>query len=361
MILSLDILWSLLSFALVLGAIPLAAKFARRVGLVDHPDQRKQHDGHIPLIGGLVVIPVFFAIGLLSGLMDIAIYLPLIIGAGLLLVTGVYDDRFQMSAKLKFGVQILAAFIIMQFGGAKILTLGNLFGMGEIELYFTAEVFTLICIVLLVNAVNLMDGLDGLAGGKCAIMFGGLMVVCAVSGAHELFWTLSILVAALCGFLVYNMRSPLRKKASVFMGDAGALALGLVLAWFVIALAQDGTQANVNAMITPISAAWIVGFCIMDAVVQFIRRILNGQNPFYADRGHFHHHLVDAGLSPARASVVIFIVTVVFGVIGVLPLYFHFSLTILAVLWIIVFAIHLILSLKQGVYKALIAAVISRS
>jgi len=182
-------LWPLLSFAAVVVAIPFAAKIARRAGLVDHPGGRKQHDGAIPLIGGLVIIPVFFSVGVFSGLMSASEYGALMMGAALLLLTGLYDDRYQINPKLKFAVQIIAAIIIMQFGGARIVTLGDLFGLGEIELYYMEEIFTVFCIVLLVNAVNLMDGLDGLAGGKCAIMFGGLLVAC-VGMRGRLHWGL---------------------------------------------------------------------------------------------------------------------------------------------------------------------------
>ena len=353
-------LWPLLSFAAVVVAIPFAAKIARRAGLVDHPGGRKQHDGAIPLIGGLVIIPVFFSVGVFSGLMSASEYGALMMGAALLLLTGLYDDRYQINPKLKFAVQIIAAIIIMQFGGARIVTLGDLFGLGEIELYYMEEIFTVFCIVLLVNAVNLMDGLDGLAGGKCAIMFGGLLVACVAAGAWSLVLLLAVLIAAICGFLVYNMRHPWRAKASIFMGDAGALALGLILAWFTIHLAQDGGVSSEAAIIAPISAAWIIGLCVMDAVAQFIRRILNGQHPFYADRGHFHHHIVDAGISPARASMIVFAVTAMFAFIGILPLYWALPLPVLSVLWLGALMFHIVFSVKENAYKGIFAALINK-
>lgn len=351
-------LWPLLSFALVLGAIPVMAKMARYIGLVDHPDQRKQHDGQIPLIGGIVILPVFFAVCFFGGLMDVAQYGALLAATMTLLLMGVYDDRFHVEAKLKFAIQIFAAFIIMHFGDIRVLTLGDLFGLGHIELYFTEEIFTIFCIVLLVNAVNLMDGLDGLAGGKCAIMFGALLIASAHGGNLNAVWILSVLICAVLGFLFYNLRHPFREKASVFMGDAGALSLGLILSWFVIDLAQDGTQANLNSILSPISAAWIVGLAIMDALAQFIRRTLNGQHPFFADRGHFHHHLVDAGLSPGRASLVMFMLTGLFGVIAILPLYFQLHSAILSVLWVIILVFHVAISLKPQRYVSLISRLI---
>ena len=117
---TLTFLWPVLSFLAVALVIPFAVPIAKRAGLVDQPGGRKQHDGAVPLIGGLVIIPVFFAFGLLSGLMSVSAYGALMIGVALLLLTGLYDDRFQINPKLKFAVQIVAAIIVMQFGGAHI-------------------------------------------------------------------------------------------------------------------------------------------------------------------------------------------------------------------------------------------------
>jgi len=345
-----DATWPLAAFLITVAVVPLLSFLARRIGLVDRPGGRKHHEGNIPLIGGLAVLPVFLALGFGGGFLNITEHWTLLAGALLLLFTGAWDDHSHINPKLKFIVHIMVAFLVVHHGGAQIYTLGDVFGWGEVRLYYLSETFTILAVVLLMNAVNLVDGLDGLSGGKCLVMFGWLMAGAALAGLWPVFWLLAIIVAALAGFLSYNMRHPLRSKASIFMGDAGTLSLGLVLAWFCIDLTQ-GT----DAALPPVSVAWILGLAVIDAIAQLIRRICEGKHPFYADRGHFHHHFVDEGMDAGKATALITAMTFIFGGIGVVPFIMGWPMAWVSILWLAVLAAHIYLSLKPQRYRALLS------
>jgi UDP-GlcNAc:undecaprenyl-phosphate GlcNAc-1-phosphate transferase len=329
-----------LAFILVLAIIPLARKIAIHIGLTDKPGGRKQHEDEVPLIGGLIIFPVFIGLGLLSGF-SLSAYWPLIAALGLLLITGAIDDKFHLGAWLRFGVQIFAASLVVLAGGAQLEHLGNLFGFGHFELGFMAAPFSIIALTLLINAVNLMDGLDGLAAGKSAVMIFWLMLACGVAGNAENFLALSILLGAVMGFLFYNMRHPFRKKASVFLGDAGSLCLGLAIGWYCIHLAQDPDPA-----VVPITIAWIIALPIIDACGQFYRRVKEGRHPFDPDRGHFHYHFIHAGLSVSQSTWLILLWVFVLGGIGYLGVYFGVPEPVLTIFWIGLLFSHMAMSYR---------------
>ncbi len=327
----------------VLAALPVARRAAIRFDFVDKPGGRKDHAEPVPPIGGLVVFPVFMVASLLAGA-DMDVYWPLFAALALILVTGAVDDYRHIQPWIKFMIQFVAAFLIVLPGGAQVFELGDMFGFGPIGLGLLSVPFSVFCVVLLINAVNLMDGLDGLAGGQGLVMFGWLKIACALGGAWQVFGILCALDAALLGFLYYNMRHPLREKASVFLGDAGSMALGLVLAWYVITLSQ-----GVEPVLLPVSVAWIVALPVMDACGQFVRRMKEGRHPFDPDRGHFHHHFIAAGFSPGRATALILLVSVVFGAIGYGGILLGIPAPVLMIAWLGYWVVHMMISLKpQG-------------
>lgn len=336
------------AFLLAIAIIPLAGKFGKKIGLVDHPGGRKQHDGSIPLVGGLAIFPVFMIISLLSGL-DIAFYWPLFAGLAVILTIGAIDDHHDINPWYKFGAQFVAAGLIVIFGSAELKSLGNMFGLGVMHLGLISIPFSVIATVLLVNAINLMDGLDGLAAGKSFVVLTWLMIACLLAHQWPPFWDIGIILGALGGFLVYNMRTPFRKKASVFLGDAGSMGLGLALAWFSIGLAQEP-----DPILTPISIAWILALPIIDACGQFNRRVREGRHPFSPDRGHFHHHFVHAGLPIGKSTALILLVAFLLGGVGVIGVLLGVPLPILTIAWIILLFSHMALSYKPERYVIMI-------
>lgn len=324
----------------VLAGIPAAARLAVRAGFVDRPGGRKDHTGAVPPIGGLVIFPVFIAAATLAGV-NLVIYWPLFAALALVVAMGAIDDYGHIQAWIKFLIQFVAAFLIVLPGGAQVMHLGDMFGFGVVELGWMSVPFSVFCVVLLINSINLMDGLDGLAGGKSFVMFGWLAAACAMAGSMMDFTVIAALEAALLAFLVYNMRGPWRKRASVFLGDSGSMALGLVLSWYVITLAQGP-----NAALAPVSVAWIVALPVIDACGQFVRRMKEGRHPFDPDRGHFHHHLIAAGLSVGKATMLILAIGMVFGAIGYGGVKIGISEPVLMIGWLGLWAAHMVISLR---------------
>lgn len=337
-------LLALLSFVIVLAVIPGARALALKYEFVDAPGGRKQHDDPVPPIGGLVIFPVFMLLSIAAGV-DVQSYWPLYLGLAILLFTGAVDDLEHINAWAKFFVQIAVAALVVIAGQARLYALGDLFGFGNIGLGWMSIPFSMAAVVLLINAVNLMDGLDGLAAGKGFVVLFWLVLACFLAGEPAAAAVMMVLLGALAGFLFYNMRHPLRGKACIFLGDAGSLCLGLVLAWFCIGLAQEP-----DPILVPISVAWILALPIIDACGQFFRRVREGRHPFSPDRGHFHHHFIHAGIPVGRATPMILGVGVVLGAVGVLGITLGVPQPVLTVLWIALLFSHMALSQKPESY-----------
>lgn len=347
MIFDLQFFAPLLAFLAALVLVPPSLSFAKWIGLVDRPGGRKTHEGEIPLIGGLVIFSVFMIIGGFAYFEWEGSW-PLLAALTVLLLVGGWDDLVQMHPWIKFFAQIAAACLIVLPGHAQIHYLGDLFGLGNFGLGFMAIPFSLAAVTLLINAMNLMDGLDGLTAGKSAVILGWLMTACVFSHRWNIFLEISVLLGALAGFLVYNMRHPFRKKASIFLGDAGSMSLGLTIAWFSISLAKEP-----DPVLEPISVAWILALPIMDTCAQFFRRMRAGRHPFSPDRGHFHHHFIDAGLPVGRATILILTLGLVLGGVGYGGSALGVPQIILTVSWIALLFVHMALSCKPQIYVRL--------
>jgi UDP-GlcNAc:undecaprenyl-phosphate GlcNAc-1-phosphate transferase len=331
-------------FLVVLALIPLARVLALKIGLVDEPGGRKQHDDAVPPIGGLVILPVFMlAVIVLGG--DLSTYGYLFIALVMILVTGAIDDFVPLHAWFKFAVQISAAALVVILGGARIYTLGDMFGFGEVGLGWMSIPFSIAAVALLVNSINLMDGLDGLAAGKSFVVLGWLVLACLMAHDAQAAMPMMPLLGALAAFLFYNMRHPMRDKASVFLGDAGSLGLGLVLAWFCIVLTQHS-----EPILVPISVAWIVALPVIDACGQFYRRVREGRHPFSADRGHFHHHFIHAGVPVGRSTAMILLLGFVLGGIGYFGILAGAPQIFMTGGWIILLVVHMAMSERAEYY-----------
>lgn len=328
------LLFTLAAFAITVAALWAGRRAALRVGFADIPGGRKKHDNPVPPIGGLAILPVFVGVSWFAGLEEI-VSAPLVAGLFTMLVMGAVDDARTIKPLLKFAIMVWTACYVVIFGHAQIAHVGNLFGFGTVELGICSKAFTIMCLVLLMNAINMLDGVDGLAGGFCALVAFWMMVACAGAGQWPVFWALAILLATLVGFLAFNMRAPWRSSASVFLGDSGSLCLGLLLGWFCIRLTQDGTVTLI-----PITAIWIIALPVMDAFALFIARSVRGLHPFNADRRHLHHRLIDAGFSPSRTTVVMLAIVALMALIGFVAQAEHIPPVILFTLWMVLFVLH---------------------
>lgn len=305
---------ALAGFVASLILFPIAIFLGQKFNLVDQPGGRKKHDGAIPLIGGLVIIPVFAMLVYLSGLHHVLLLAPLLGAVLLLLVMGALDDKFHIHPWARFLIQILLAGYVVIFAGAEIEALGNLWGFGDVHLGWFGKIFSVTCLVLLMNAINMLDGMDGLCAGFVAVAMTWLMVAALGAGFGSYFWAMAFILAPLLAFLVFNMRHPLRKSASVFLGDAGSLCLALILGWFAIHLAQE-TAEGVQA-IPAVVIIWIMSVPIIDTFAIFFVRMKQGRSPFDADRLHIHHKFQDFGIDIKWATPLILLLSFVMGGIG---------------------------------------------
>jgi len=303
--------------------IVMLRPLAVRVGLVDIPNERKSHRTPTPLVGGLAI----FA-GLVLGFFlctDGPIPLSArevysFFGAGLLLVAvGVIDDFLELSPAVRFLAQVLAA-LVMIFGAGVVLNdLGSMTPDGYVlQLGILAVPFTVFATLGVINALNMCDGLDGLSGSLTLTSLSGLILAAYTWGIPADTALLPILGTAIAGFLLFNLRLLGRERASIFMGDAGSMFLGLALTWYAIALSQGETRA-----LPPAAALWFLMIPIFDAVSMMLRRILKGRSPFAADREHLHHIFLLAGYSVNETVLVMTGVASCGVFIGLASIYFR--------------------------------------
>jgi UDP-GlcNAc:undecaprenyl-phosphate GlcNAc-1-phosphate transferase len=302
----------ILGFIVALGvtatAIPVLVRRAPGWGLVAQSGPRMQHQGSVPTVGGLAMGIAFLAAYALTGLA--ASLSPLLaIAVAITLAGGVLDDRHELRSLSKFAFQIAAAALLALNGEALLTHLGQLMSPELFTLGRWAAPLSIFALVGMMNAMNLADGLDGLAGAlalAACISFGA-----AASFARHgpEFAVLCITAGATLAFLGFNARLPWRQKAAVFMGDTGSLLLGLLLGWCAVRLAM-----NERAALAPITAVWILALPIADTVTLLLRRSLRGLNPFHADRRHMHHILIALGLSSARTTALLFWIALGLGI-----------------------------------------------
>ncbi len=304
-----------LSFIIAAGLVPALKRPARHFGLVDVPCRRKRHSGAIPLTGGLAIFFGFLPAFLLNGPF-LAPYATLASGMLFLLVVGLLDDFVDIRALLKLVCQVAVATAMVLIGGLEITQFGMPFGesVGVIGLGPFSIPFTIACVVFMINAFNMADGLDGLAGGMGFFVLLLLAFIGWLDGASTTLITVCLILAtAVLGFLIYNMQSPFRKRASAFMGDAGSMMLGFAIAWLAIKIVESE-----GSSVYPITIAWLLLLPATDTLALFFRRLSLGRSPLAADRAHFHYILRRCGLSVRNTVRIIHLLVVTSGTIGIL-------------------------------------------
>ena len=310
------IISAIISFAICCSVVPLLRVKAATLGLVDKPGGRKHHSGDIPIIGGLAVFLSVLASGAILRL-DIAFFLPLILSLPIV-ISGLVDDRQTLSPTIRIPIQVFSAGAMIYWGGIEINNIGDVTGAGNIIfLGLAAYFFTGMCTVGVINSVNMIDGVDGLSGSLIALSLLPVILFAMLSGDSTAATLLVSLTAAIFAFLLYNCRL-FRNHASIFLGDTGSTFLGFILVWHLIKYTQGD-----NAVLSPISAGWILGLPLADTVVVMLRRILNKQSPLMADRNHLHHQLLDAGLSVNQTVLTMLGIQLTFITIGVLSNFFQ--------------------------------------
>lgn len=297
-------------------AIAALRPLSARLHLVDIPNQRKQHVGAIPLIGGIAIC-IGVLLSMLLTLPKEPSLLTLMSCGVFIVILGAIDDAKDISPWLRLGVQALLVLVVCKSTGITLHRLGDIAGVGEISVRWFDLILTVIAICGAINAYNMMDGIDGLAGSMAMISFVGLAFL--LHNKMPLLADFSqLFILALLPYLCVNL-SLLSAKRKIFLGDAGSMLLGFVIGFMVIFGSQQ-TQAE-NAF-RPVTALWIIGLPLMDMVGIMMRRILKGQSPLRADRNHLHHILMHAGFTPRESLLIMAAMGITMMLIGLFGEYF---------------------------------------
>lgn len=258
-------------------------------GLVDRPGGRKTHVGIVPVIGGICMW-MGIAVTLPLTEPDVASMDVFLVASGLLLMVGVIDDRFDLSAKVRLIGQASAALLMCLGANLVAHSLGDLLFFGNIGLGWLALPFTILVAIAVINAFNMLDGMDGLAGSMGLAALIPAAIVSWIAGATSALSLSVIILCAILGFLIFNFPLPFNRPVRTFMGDAGSTVIGFGVIWIGMEMAH-GNQP----VISPVTALWLAALPIFDLFISFGRRVAKGQSPFSPDRGHFHHILQRAG------------------------------------------------------------------
>ncbi len=324
--------------------IMFLASHAEKLGFIDHPDgKRKIHTIAKPLVGG---------IGIITGvLITMLLFMPfwqnvgLIIAMLMVIVIGAIDDRHDVSFKIRFVVQTGATASIMYFGGTVLHSFGNLMGFGAIETGLLAWPITLFCVVGVINAVNMTDGLDGLAGGTSLIAFSAFGMLAWLNNQPELTYISIAFVGALAAFLRFNWH-----PSKLFMGDAGSMSLGFVLAFFAIEVTQ-----KTGSIVSPAAALLVLALPVTDTITVMVKRVLKGQSPFHPDKTHLHHIIKAMGFNHRKVVILIVSLTIISSSIAVIGTLMSVPDYLLFTIYLFCFTVYFAASYKlRAIYRLLL-------
>lgn len=293
---------------------PLVKKFAIKVGVIDIPkDKRRVHKKPIPLLGGIAIYLSFLITVIIKRGNLTNSEKGILIGATIIVIAGFLDDKYDLKPIYKLLFQVLAAIVLVTFD-LRIINITNPFSNSNpwLSTGILSIPLTLIWVVGITNAINLIDGLDGLAAGVALISSVTLFIIAVMSIdiRYEAAFLTAALSGAILGFLPYNFN-----PASIFMGDTGAQLLGFLLA----AISIEGAikSAATVAISVPILA---LGIPIYDTLFAMVRRKINGKSIMEADKGHLHHRLLEMGLNQRQAVLIMYVISAILGSFAILAM-----------------------------------------
>jgi UDP-GlcNAc:undecaprenyl-phosphate GlcNAc-1-phosphate transferase len=300
-----------IAFCVTLLTVPLAAKQARRHGLMDYPGGRKAHEDATPLVGGLAIYCGILVATLLTSSLPAVVIVGLA-GMAAFLALGLLDDLYDIGGSPKLVLQTAIVTAAVVTSDLHISTFGHVFGAPELVLGPMSVPMTVICVVGVINAVNMSDGVDGLCGGVVLVALLWLCAAAYVNGAMATVSGIGIVSAGVVAFLAFNFRVTATRKAKIFLGDAGSLMLGFAIAWFSVRVGE-----GLNNQIPPITIAWILALPVIDTLSLMARRMTKGRSPLHPDREHLHHILLRAGFSQRQTTNILVLAGFLFGAVGV--------------------------------------------
>jgi UDP-GlcNAc:undecaprenyl-phosphate/decaprenyl-phosphate GlcNAc-1-phosphate transferase len=297
-----------IALVMTIALIPPLIQYSGRLKLVDVPGGRKVHVAAIPRVGGIamvlsILIPVFLWVEV-----DPAV-LSLLLGIGVIFVFGVWDDHGDLDYRLKFAGQIIAAGIVVLYGDIAIKVV-PFFGFDPVSpwFYIPLSIFVLVAVT---NAINLADGLDGLAAGVVLLSLAGVAILALLADSTNLILITLAVIGSIAGFLRFNTY-----PARIFMGDTGSQFLGFSAGVLMIMLTQQ-----VNTALNPAIPLLLLGLPLFDTLFVIIKRIYYGKSPFSPDKNHVHHHLLALNFDHYEAVVIIYLVQAVFVFSGIMLRY----------------------------------------
>lgn len=287
-------------------------KVAKKIGLVDKPNNRKQHQGEIPLVGGISIgiTLTYFLFNNPDILPNAFLYACCL---ALLILVGALDDKFDISFKLRFAVQAAISFAMMMLGEIELQTIGDIFGTGEVITFgWLGYIVTILAVVGAINAYNMVDGIDGLLGGLSIVTFSALSILMFFDNQIDIAYFCLVVVVSMLPYIMLNL-GVFGRRYKVFMGDAGSMFIGFSVIWFLLLSSQKG----VHPPLRPVTALWLIAVPLMDMAAIMFRRIRRGDSPFKPDRDHLHHIFQRLGFSSRQALVAICFIATLFAAIGV--------------------------------------------
>ena len=281
--------------------------FGANLGLVDKPNERSSHTRTIPRVGGIAIFVPYLALGLILQLINADLLTNSVaywLGLAAIVVLGTVDDRLNLPSSIKFLIQFAVASYYVISSGNYVDNMYGLFGMGALPESLGISL-SIITVVYLINAVNLIDGVDGLSAGTSLLSIG---LLTTLMGGGEHYFSLAFIGLGLLVFMGFNYS----EKRKIFLGDAGSLGLGFVLATLAMEFLFSENNHIADLNLNPVIVAiLILGYPIADTMRVFVIRLSMGVSPFTADRRHMHHVLLDKGFT--HFGVTTFIMSVIAG------------------------------------------------
>jgi UDP-GlcNAc:undecaprenyl-phosphate/decaprenyl-phosphate GlcNAc-1-phosphate transferase len=300
------------SFVITVAALLALRPLAYAVDLVDRPGGRKTHHGVVPVVGGLGML-LGLVFGVASHGATMGSLQPYLFSAVLLAVVGMLDDRFSLSPRLRLLAQFAAVMPMFFVASIRLTSFGDLLGIGSLDVRAIGLLTTAFVTIAAINAFNMLDGLDGLAGGIVLVAALMTLALPGIAAHADTVRLLVVLCGSIVGFLLFNLPVHWNRPLRCFMGDAGSTLLGFTLAWVMIEASQGTARAA-----APITMVWLVAVPATDLVSTVIRRLWRRQSPLRPDNEHLHHMLLRGGLGVRAIFAVMIALAIVGGMVGLI-------------------------------------------
>lgn len=330
-------LWLLAAFIIAffvsMNTFPAIFMIAVKKQLMDEPGSRSVHSKRTPTLGGIAIfMSLVVVITTLGGLLETKVLLLLLGGMTILFFLGLKDDLLVLSPRKKFLGQLMAALVLIIFTDTRIMGFYGIFGITILP-YWVSVIFTLFVYVLVINAYNLIDGVDGLAG--CLALFACAAFTYIFLKTDDV--SMATIAVATIGALLPFLRLNFSNKRKIFMGDTGSMIIGFMVAFFAVRFISE-TQGDLSSSYSnaaPIIALTIVYFPLLDTLrIFFIRAVVHRKSPFEADQNHLHHEFLKLGFSHKRTTGIVVFTNVVLFILALLFKDFEIHLQLVLLLFI---------------------------